>query len=138
MRCRIIIAFVAALAVAGCGDSAEDEAATTVCEARDDVSRQVKQLESLTPATVTADEVREPVDAIRDDLKKISDAYGELSDDRRAEVQAANEEFTGTVRSVAGTILRSTSVEEAGTQLSAAADQLRGAYESSLATIECD
>ena len=45
------------LALAACGESSEDKAKTTVCNARDDIGKQVADLKSLTPATVTKDAV---------------------------------------------------------------------------------
>ena len=138
MRRGVVLAVLAAAAIAGCGESEEEKAANTVCDARDDVSQQIDELKGLSAESITTEAVKQPVDAIRDDLKKIADAQGELADDRREEVEAANKAFTSSVRQVAETILRSTSVEEAKTQLATAAEQLGAAYEASLGSIECD
>jgi hypothetical protein len=131
---------VAALAVAGCGggdSAAEKTAQQQVCDARADISRQVDGLRQMTPSTVTTDAVRGNLQAIRDNLRKIRDAQPALNDDRRADITAANEAFTSQIRSVATTIVRSTSVEEARTQLQSAADELRAAYRSTLGTVDC-
>jgi regulator of protease activity HflC (stomatin/prohibitin superfamily) len=127
-----------ALAPAGCGESTEDRALVEVCDARADITRQIDELAQLTPTTVTADAVTQNVEAIRGDLRTITEAQGELSDDRREEARAANDAFAAEVRSVASTLLRSTSVEEAEAQLGTAVDQLAESYRSTLGTVDCD
>jgi hypothetical protein len=130
---------VAALAVAGCGgeSSAEQSAQQQVCDARADIGRQVDGLRQMTPSTVTRDAVSGNLQAIRADLRTIRDAQPSLNDDRRADVKAANDAFASQIRSVATTMLRSTSVEEAKTQLQSAATGLREAYRSSLGAVDC-
>jgi hypothetical protein len=138
MRAAVTAMIVAALALAGCGgDSAEEKAQAQVCDARADIATQVDSLQGLTPASVTADAVRKPVEAIGRDLRTIRDAQASLSDDRRSEIEAANQAFTAEVRGVAGTILRSTSVQEAQTTLSAAVGQLAASYRESLGRVDC-
>jgi gas vesicle protein len=139
MRRVTLIGAIAALALApGCGESTEDRALTEVCDARADITRQIDELAQLTPTTVTADAVTQNVEAIRGDLRTITEARGELSDDRREEARAANDAFAAEVGSVASTLLRSTSVEEAEAQLGTAVDQLAESYRSTLGTVDCD
>jgi len=139
MTRRLAAVLAAGLVAASCGgDSAEDVAKQQVCDARADIAKQVDALQQLTPATATTDSVRGNVEAIRNDLRTIRDAQPQLSDERRSEVRAANEAFTAQVRDVASTVLRSTSVEEARTQLRGATEQLRSAYRSTLGTVGCD
>jgi hypothetical protein len=135
----ILAPIAVALAVAGCGgDSAADVAREQVCDARANISRQIDALSDLTPASATADAVRGSVESIGADLRKIRDAQGSLSDERRQDVQAANDAFTAQIRGIGSTILRSTSVEEARTQLSAAVTQLGESYRATLGTIGCN
>lgn len=136
-RPTVAIALLAALVLAACGESKEDKAREQVCDARADIDRQVQGLRQLTPSTVTADAVRQSVEAIRGDLGKIRDAQGDLSEERRQEVQDANDAFAAEVSGVASTVLRSTSVEEARSQLRAAADQLAESYRTTLAQVDC-
>lgn len=136
-RPTVAIALLTALVLAACGESKEDKAREQVCDARADIDRQVQGLRQLTPSTVTADAVRQSVEAIRGDLGKIRDAQGDLSEERRQEVQDANDAFAAEVSGVASTVLRSTSVEEARSQLRAAADQLAESYRTTLAQVDC-
>ena len=98
---------------------------------------EVEALGKLTPTTITADAVRDSVDTIRDDLEEIGEARDELSEDRREELKAANDAFAAAVRDVAENVLRSTSVADAKTQLTAAADALAESYRSTLGTFDC-
>ena len=51
----VLIALLAALALGACGESKEDKAKSTVCDARADISKEVDQLTGLTASTVTVD-----------------------------------------------------------------------------------
>lgn len=128
----------AAMTMTACGTSEEDKADNKVCDARADINKQIDKLRQLTPSTVTLDAVTAPVQAISDDLKTITDAQGDLNDDRRKEIQAANKAFAAQVRDIASTVLRSTSVAEAKSQLTTAVDNLANAYRSTFAKVSCD
>jgi uncharacterized protein YjbJ (UPF0337 family) len=131
------LAVVAALAIGACGESKEDKAKKAVCDARADISKQVDQLKSLTITTATTDDVQQSVRAINSDLSKIKDAQGDLSDDRRQQVEAATKTFTSQVQSIIESVGSSTSVRDAATRLTSATQQLATAYEQSLAPIDC-
>jgi uncharacterized protein YjbJ (UPF0337 family) len=131
------LAVVAALAIGACGESKEDKAKKAVCDARADISKQVNQLKSLTISTATTDDVQQSVRAINSDLSKIKDAQGDLSDDRRQQVEAATKTFTSQVQSIIESVGSSTSVRDAATRLTSATQQLATAYEQSLAPIDC-
>ena len=96
LRLRFLVAgllLVAATAV-GCGESDADKAQTQVCDASDDIEQQVDKLAGLTPTTATVDSVNEGLSAIKDDLKQIDDAQGNLSEERKQEVDSTNQDFT--------------------------------------------
>jgi len=126
------------LVVAGCGGkSAEDRAQAKVCDARASIQKSIGSLKGLSASTATADGIRQQLESIRKDLGTLRNAQGDLSGDRRKALQQANSEFTSTIRSVAQTVLRSTSTAEAKTQLQQAADQLESTYKSTLSPIDC-
>ena len=126
-----------ALAASGCGESDEEKAQARVCDARAGIASEIETLGALTPATITADAVRESVESIRVDLKAIGEARADVSDERREDLDAANAAFTASIRNVGANVLRSQSVEEARTQLTAAADTLAASYRSTLGTYDC-
>ena len=128
-----------ALAAAGCGgDSAEERAQSQVCDARASIQQSINSLKGLTASTATTDEVRQQLEAIRKDLGTIRSAQGDLNADRRADLQSANDQFADTIRTTAETVLRSTSAQDASTELRQAADQLETTYKSTLSPMDCD
>jgi hypothetical protein len=132
-----VAATAAALALAACGESDEDKAQDRICDARADISRQLETLGNLTPSTATTDQVRDSVEAIGDDLKAMGEAQVDLNEDRRKEIQAANQAIASDLREIGSTVLRSTSVEEARAQLESSVAQLRQSYDDTLAKVDC-
>jgi hypothetical protein len=133
-----VVIVLTALGAGGCGESAEEKAESNVCDARASIASEVKSLGELTPTTVTADAVRGSVKSIRADLKTIRAEQADVRDERRADLKAANSAFTGSVREIAATVLRSQSVEEARTELTGAVDTLATSYRSTLGAFDCD
>jgi hypothetical protein len=136
-RVLALSALVAVIALAACGQSDEDKAKESVCNARDDIQAQVKKLSNLTLTTATADQVRSSLQAIGNDLTKINDARDQLDDRRRQQVEQATAKFTSQVRSVAADLGKSLSVEGAAQQLKTDFAQLAAVYKESFATIDC-
>jgi hypothetical protein len=134
----LLIALLLPVAVvAGCGDSAADKAQDDVCAARDDIGKQVDELKSLTLTSATTSQVTDSLQSIRNDLSKIAQAQGELSDDRRQEVQAANQQFRTALRNTAVNVGKNLSVEDAADQVKQSLEQLAASYKSSFARIDC-
>ena len=133
----VLVLALLALALGACGESDDDKALNTVCDARDDIATQVDELNSLTPATVTTDAVTENLDAIQDDLNDIADARADLSDDRRSEVEAATNEFTSSVKNVASDLGSSLSASDAKAQVVTALQQLEASYKKAFAPLDC-
>jgi hypothetical protein len=125
------------LAFAGCGQSDEEKAKAEVCDARDDIQANVKDLQSLTLGSVTADKVRSSLTAIRDDLQKIVDAQGDLSDTQKQQIQKANEAFKKKMQALAGDLGRSVSIEDAAKELESDFAELATTYRQSFAPIDC-
>jgi hypothetical protein len=134
----LLAVLAVALALGACGESEEEKAMNSVCDARVDIASQVDELKSLTAATVTADAVTQNLAAIRDDLGNIADAQGDLSDDRRSEVEAATNEFTSSIRQVAGDLGSSLSASDGKEAVVTALQQLEASYQETLAPLDCD
>jgi hypothetical protein len=139
MRATALIALllVPLLALSGCGDSAEDDALAAVCGARDDIAAQVEELQGLTITTATTTQVGESLQAIGDGLKTIEESRAELSDDRREEVQAANDAFADEVRKIATSVGTTISIEGATAQLEEALGQLATSYRDTFGELDC-
>jgi hypothetical protein len=127
-----------AFALGGCGESDEEKAQKTVCNARDDIAQQVNELKAVTPATVTGDDVTQNLDQIKTDLKNIEAAQGDLSSDRRSEAEAATKEFTSSVQQTASELGSSLSASNAKEQVVTALDQLAASYQKAFAPLNCD
>lgn len=128
---------VAAIAV-GCGESDADKAQTQVCDARADLDKQVDKLASLTPTTATVDAVTGALDAIKNDLQQISDAQGDLNDERKQEVQSANEKFSAQLQAVVSDLGSNLSLSGAKAQVESAGKELASSYKQTFASIDCD
>jgi hypothetical protein len=139
VRSIIIVSLVVLLAgvVAGCGQSKAEKASDQVCDARDDIAKQVKELQGLTITTATADQVRGSLDAIQSDLKTISKATDNLSDARSKEVQAASDKFVGEMSQIGESLGSSLSIENAAAQAKKALEQLASSYRASFGQLDC-
>jgi hypothetical protein len=136
--CSALAVVMLALALGACGESDEEKAQKTVCDAKDDIGKQVDELASLTPATVTTDAVTQNLDAIKTDLEDISDAQSDLSSDRRSEVEAATKAFASSVKGIASQLGRSLSASDAKAQAATALKQLEASYQKAFAPLSCD
>ena len=136
-RTLLLSALGYALALAGCGESDEDKAKADVCDARADIEKNVTELKDLTLATATRDQVRSNLDGIRDGLKKITDAQGDLNDERKQQLQKANEAFKSQLDTIASDLGKSKSLQDAATQLKGDIANLGNTYEQTLAPIDC-
>jgi Tfp pilus assembly protein PilP len=138
-RLALALALLACLAlvVTACGKSKEQKAMDSVCSARADINKQVNHLKGLTPSTATLGDVQKSVQAIGNDLSKITDAQGDLKGDRKTQVQNANAQFKSQLQGIVKTVGRSLSVGQAKTQATQALQALATAYKKSLAPINC-
>jgi hypothetical protein len=126
------------LAVGACGgDSEEDRALDRVCDARADINSQTEKLRNLTVSEATSGEVGDSVEAIRKDLETIGKAQADLADDRREEVQAANQAFTSQLRTIAGQLAAGGGTASAEEQLRAATQALATTYRDTYGRIDC-
>jgi uncharacterized protein YhaN len=136
--CSALAIVMLALVLGACGESDEEKAQNTVCDAKTAIGEEVDELKAVTPATVTADGVRQNLEAIQVDLKNISAAQGELSEDRRSEAEAATKEFTTSVQGVASELGSSLSASDAKGAVATALDQLAASYQKAFAPVNCD
>ena len=136
--CSVLAVVMLVFALGACGESDEEKAQNKVCDARDDIAKQVDELKGFTPETVTKDAVTQNLDAIKTDLKDISDAQGDLSDDNRSEAEAATKAFSSSVQEIAGQVGSSLSAADAKAQLATALDKLAASYQKAFAPINCD
>lgn len=140
MRTTIIASILLVLAaglVTACGQSKADKAKDKVCEARDDIAKQVESLKELSLTTATRENVTAPLQAIQSDLKTIADATGDLSAERKKDVQAANDQFKSSMSQIAADVGSKLSIQGAATQAKAALQQLADSYRNTFGKLDC-
>jgi hypothetical protein len=135
---------IGVLALAGCGESAQEKAMAQVCSARGDISKQISKLAGLTISTHTVTEAKTGFEAIESDLTKIKDAQPKLASARKEQVMSATQSFEGELSGVALSVIASVgsgnleaALKTAGPQLKSALSKLAGDYKQSLGPISC-
>lgn len=140
VRSTIIASLLIALALgalAGCGQSKAEKAQDKVCEASDDIGKQVEALSELTLTTATRDQVTGSLQTIQSDLKTIADATGDLAEDKRKDVHAANDAFKAKMAQIGASLGSSLSIENALAQGKAALKELANSYKSTFGQLDC-
>ena len=135
----VLAALLGSVALLGaCGESDQEKAQNRVCDARDDIQKQVDELASLTVTSASIDQVTNHLKAIRDDLKQIADERDNLSDDQRKDVEQAAQQFESELRSAASDVVSgAASGEEAGKRAGAALDDLAKSFKAAYAPLDC-
>ena len=122
----------------GCGESEEEKAQNAVCDARADIEKRVDDLAGLTITSASIDQVRNNLEAIRDDLEKIAAEQGDLEPERRQDVEEAGKRFRSQLQTTAKDFVSgATSGEEAGASLGSALDELAKSFRKAYAPVDC-
>lgn len=140
MRSTIIASILLVLAagvLTACGQSKADKARDQVCEARDDIGKQVETLQGMTLTTATIQDVQDSLQAIQSSLKTISSATDDLAEGRKKDVQTANDEFKAKMDQIRVDFGNKLSIQDAATQAKASLQQLAGSYRSTLGQLDC-
>ena len=136
-RSLIALLLATSLALAACGQSAQDKAKAQVCNARADISKQVATLQGLTLSTGSVDQVKTSLTAILNDLTQIKNAQSQLNAPRKQQLVTATQTFVSQVTTIVTGLLTSQSLSTADAQLKSAATQLSSAYKQALAPVNC-
>jgi hypothetical protein len=135
---------LSAVALAACGESAQEKAKAEVCGSRSEISKQITKLQGLTLSSNSLTEAKAGIEAITKELTKIKNAQSKLDPARKQQVQSASESFATQLSSIAGGLVSSlgagnieSALKNAGPQVKAALNKLSGAYQQALAPISC-
>lgn len=134
----VVVATVAALAVTGCGESAQAKAKKQVCSARNDIAKQITTLQGLTLSSSSAATAKASFEAIGKDVTQIKSAQPKLEPSRRQQVEAATHTFVTQVNAIASSLASNVSPSTALTQFKSALSQLGTAYRQTLGPISCE
>jgi hypothetical protein len=135
---------LSSLALAACGESAQEKATAQVCKARTEISKQITKLEGLTISSNTVTEAKTSFEAIGKELTEIKNAQSNLEPARKEQVQSATKSFEtqlGTITAGVVASLGSGNIEaqlkNAGPQLKSALSQLGADFKQALGPISC-
>jgi Tfp pilus assembly protein PilP len=128
---------VGVIALAGCGESAQAKAKKQVCNARNDIARQIATLQKLTINAAAATTAKTSFEAIGKDVTQIKNVQKSLDTARRKEVETATHDFVTRVNSIAAGLSSNTSISNAEAQFKSALSQLATAYSQSLGAVNC-
>jgi F0F1-type ATP synthase alpha subunit len=135
---------LSALALAACGESAQEKAMAKVCAARSDISKQVTKLEGLTFSASTLNEAKASFEAIGKDLSEMNSQQSALAPARKEQVQAGTRAFESQLATVAAGLASSlgsgnleAELKKAEPQLKSAVSKLAADYKQALGPISC-
>jgi hypothetical protein len=133
----VIASLLSVFALASCGESSQEKAKAQVCQARADISKEVKKLSELTLSTSILTEAKSGVEAIGKDLTTIKNAQPDLEPARKEQVQAATSTFEDQINSILSELVSKPSLSKLETQLKSSLTQLASSYEKALAPLNC-
>jgi hypothetical protein len=133
----VIASLLSVFVLASCGESSQEKAKAQVCQARSDISKEVKKLGELTLSTSILTEAKSGVEAIGKDLTTIKDAQPDLEPARREQVKAATQTFESQINSILSELTSKPSLSKLETQLKSSLTQLASGYEKALAPLNC-
>jgi hypothetical protein len=133
----VVASLLSVLVLASCGESSQEKAKAQVCEARSDISKQVKTLSGLTLSVNAFSEAKTGLEAIGKDLTKIKDAQPNLEPARKEQIQTATHTFEAQVSSILSELVSKPSLSNLETQLKSSLTQLASSYEKALTPLNC-
>ena len=134
----IVAGLLAVLPVA-CGESEEEKAQDSVCDARADIQKRVDDLAALTITSASIDDVTSNLRAIREDLEKIAAEREDLAPEQRQEVEQAAKSFRSELEAAANDVVSgAASGEEAGARVGSALDDLARSFRQAYGPVDCD
>ena len=127
------------VALAACGESAQEKAKAQVCGARANISKEITKLSELPISPNLPSEIKSGAEAIGKNLTTIKNEQDKLAPARKEQVQTASSTFANQVSSIVNGLLSTKSLNliTAESQLKSAAIELKGSYKAALAPINC-
>ena len=137
-RSRIVAAFacIAVLTLQACGESDQQKAEREVCDAKTEVAAGVEGLAGQTLATVSISQLEADTKRVGSGLQKLTNAEGKLSEPRKAQVKQATSTLSAELGQIAES-LKSLSLTDVRSKLSAATQKLLESYKRALAPVSC-
>ena len=134
---------VAALLIAGCGESEEEKAKAQVCHSREQIMKSISSLQTLPISTSAINTAKQDLSNIDTELGKIKEAEPKLEPSIKGEIESAQSKFKAEVTAVTITAAKelastgSANVEKLGPQLKQALERVVNSYKSTIGNIKC-
>ena len=130
------------LGLAGCGESSEEKATKQVCAATNEISTQIKKLESLPVSTSLVTEIKTSAEAIDKSVGEIKSAAPNLPEANKQEFEVATRAFQLELASLIATTVKSSASGEAALksaepQIKASLTKLGTDYKHALESLKC-
>jgi hypothetical protein len=137
-RVALLVLAIGALTLPACGESDEEKALNDVCDARADIEQKVKDLGALTPSAASVDQIEQDVTAIGNDVETFANVQDDLDDERKQQVETANQKFSSQLDALAEDLSGSlTGGGDAQAALASALDQLGTAHRTAYQSVDC-
>ncbi len=144
------VAFIAviplvAIALAGCGESAEEKATAQVCSSTKEIRAQLSKLSDLSLSSKALEEIKDAAGVMKQEAGKIKEAVPNLPSARKGEVEAAQKilqtELIAAAATLASTVKSSGHAEavlrQSEPQVKAAVAGLAASYKLAYEALKC-
>jgi uncharacterized membrane protein len=143
--CIAVIPLVA-LALAGCGESAEEKATAQVCSSTKEIRAQLSKLSDLSISSKAPEEIKDAAGVMKQEAGKIKEAAPNLPSARKSEVESAQKilqtELIAAAATLASTVKSSSGhaeavLKESEPQVKAAVAGLAASYKQAYEALKC-
>lgn len=134
---------VAALLIAGCGESEQEKAKAQVCHSREQINKSVQSLKSLPINTGAVETAKKDLAAIEGELGKMREAEPKLEPSVKGEIEKAQSTFNAEVAVIALDVAKELAgggikePQKFAPGLKKALEKIVESYKSTIAAIKC-
>ena len=140
----VALALIIPFGLVACGESSSEKATKQVCSSTDEISTQLKKLESLALTSSFPAEAKASVEAIDKSIGKINEAAPNLPTSSKEEIDAANKAFQAEIAAITLSVTsaaKSSNVEAAlkaaEPKIKASLTKVANAYKKAFEALKC-
>jgi hypothetical protein len=141
----VVVIPLVAMALAGCGESAEEKATAQVCSSTKEIRAQLSKLSDLSLSSKALEEIKDAAGVMKKEAGKIKESVPNLPSARKGEVEAAQKvlqtELIAAATTLASTVKSSGDAEavlkQSEPQVKAAVAGLAASYKQAYEALKC-
>ena len=140
----LILLVLSALGLAGCGESSSEKATKKVCAASNEISNQLKKLETLPINSSFPTETKTSIEAIDKSINEIKEAESSLPSARQEELDAADKAFETEIAAITKSVVTASkssspqaALKSAEPEIKAALTKLSSDYKKAFEALKC-